>query len=442
MPGGRLVLHSLLASLAFGLVTMSAATADAGEGTGRPGDAWLTGDWGGHRTRLLDQGVDFQIGYVGEAAYNASGGIRSVVDYTGQLAVGARLDLERLVGLRDGAFQVTYTARAGRDLDRDAGLGTLQSPQEVYGRGQTVRLTEMWLEQKYFGHALTWKAGRLTFGGEFASFPCDFQNNTFCGSAPGNIAGNYLYNWPISQWATTLKVSLAGAGYLKAGVYDQNPQYLGYADKLLPVFFPGSVGVLVPVEAAWEPTFGGGTLPGSYKIGGWYASATAQSVAVDGIGAPTPLAGLPALARQGLYGGWLSFQQQVTRNRSDNPRGGLNLFLNATIANSATTIQDRQVTAGVTWTGPFAARPDDSIAFAAGMTRVSSGFVNAVPLLDALGYGPLSSKSAEYVLELDYTVAVRRGLLLRPNLQYIRSEGGSSRNTDVWVLGLKTVASF
>lgn len=442
MSRGPLSGRGLAATFAVALALLPATVAHAGEGTGRPHHSWLLGDWGGVRTRLLDQGVDFQLSHVSETAYNAVGGHRHVADYTDQVTVGATLDLDRLVDLHDATFQVTYTQRAGRDLDRDAGLDMLQSTQEVYGRGQTVRLTEMWFEQKYFDRAVAWKVGRMTFGGEFASFSCDFQNNTFCGSAPGNVAGNYLYNWPISQWATTMTVSRDGAGYLKVGLYDQNPQYLGYADKLLPVFFPASVGVLVPVELAWEPTFGSGTLPGSYKIGGWYSSATAQSVAVDGLGTPTPLAGLPALARHGLYGGWLSVQQQVTRNRTDNPRGGLGLFLNAVIADSATTIQDRQVAVGATWTGPFATRPDDAIALAVGMTRVSSGVVNAAPLLNALGYGPLSTKSAEYVFELDYAVAVRRGLLVRPNVQYIHSEGGSKLSTNVWVLGLKTVVTF
>lgn len=434
-------MHRLAAALVV-LACLASAAAAHDETTQRTGQGWLLGDWGGHRTRLLEQGVDFQLGYVSEIAYNAAGGASTLVDYTGQVTVGARLDLERLVGLHDATFQVTYTQRAGRNLSEDAGLDTLQLVQEVWGRGQTVRLTEMWFEQKYLDRAVSWKAGRLTFGGEFATFPCDFQNLTFCGAAPGNILGNYLYNWPISQWATRVQVALGSTGYLKVGAYDQNPQYLGYADKLLPVFYPGSVGVLVPAELAWLPSFGGGTLPGSYKLGGWYSSANAQSVAVNGDGQPAPHASLLALNRQGLYGGYLTIQQQVTRNGTENPRAGVNLFLNAVIADSATSIRDRQVTAGLTWTGPFATRPDDSVAFAAGMTRVSDGVVNAAPLLNASGFGPLPTKSAEYVFELDYTVAVRPGLLVRPNLQYIVSEGGGSQTANILVLGLKTVVSF
>ena len=93
----------------------------------------------------------------------------------------------------------------------------------------------------------------MPFGGDFAAFSCDFQNLTFCGSDPGNIVGDYIFNWPISQWATRVKLALNGFGYFQVGVFDVNPKYLGVQDQVLPVFFPGSTGALVPVELAWLP---------------------------------------------------------------------------------------------------------------------------------------------------------------------------------------------
>ena len=76
-------------------------------------------------------------------------------------------------------------------------------------------------------------------GGDFATFPCDFQNLTFCGSQPGNIAGGYIFNWPISQWGSRVKLNLQGFGHYQIGIYDQNQQYLGYENKLLPVWYSG-----------------------------------------------------------------------------------------------------------------------------------------------------------------------------------------------------------
>ncbi len=243
------------------------AHADPFEG---PPEPRIFGDWG-PRARLYEKGIDFQVGYVSELAYNAQGGIRNLVDYTDQVAVGATFNLERLFGFHDAVIQVTYTERAGRNLVDDAQLGTLQLVQEVYGRGQTVRLTQLWFEQEYFNRMVAWKVGRTSMGEDFALFPCHFQNLSFCGSDPGNIVGGYIFNWPISQWGSRVKVKLDGFGSYQVGAYDQNQQYLGFDNKLWPVFYQGSTGVLVPVELAWLPKFDGGKLPGSYRIGAWYS---------------------------------------------------------------------------------------------------------------------------------------------------------------------------
>ena len=70
---------------------------------------WLLGDWDGARLRLKDVGVDFQFGYVGEAAGNATGGLHREVAYADQRAAGVTLDLGRLGVVEGGAVQVTYT---------------------------------------------------------------------------------------------------------------------------------------------------------------------------------------------------------------------------------------------------------------------------------------------------------------------------------------------
>lgn len=261
------------------------------------------------------------------------------------------------------------------------------SCRKLYGRGQTVRLTQFWFAQKYLNGLLDWRIGRTSMGEDFAQFACDFQNLTFCGSPPGNIVGGYIYKWPISQWGTRLKVALGDSAYVEAGVYDQNQEYIGFADKLLPVFYPGSTGVLIPAELGWLPTLGGGSLPGSYKVGGWYSTSTANDIVLDTNSNPVGPTRLPPLQRRGLYGAYINFEQQVTRTTTDNPKGGLRLFLNATPADSATSVTDRQIAAGMVYTGPLEARPDDSIAFAMGTTHVNDGVAYTQAVQYSLGLG-------------------------------------------------------
>ena len=189
---------------------------------------WLFGDWNGERTRLKDRGIDFQFGYTGEAAYNATGGIEEDAAYADQYVAGVTLDLEKLVGLSAAQFQATITQRTGRNLSDDAELGTLQQVQEVYRSGPDDPADAVLVSPGILPAELVdWKVGRMGVGEDFASFSCDFQNLTFCGSDPGNIVGDYIYNWPISQWGTRLKFKLENFGYVQAGVYDVNPEYLG-----------------------------------------------------------------------------------------------------------------------------------------------------------------------------------------------------------------------
>jgi porin len=401
---------------------------------------WLLGDWNRVRTQLQDLGIDFQFGYTGEFAYNATGGSRSTGAYADQYVAGTTLNLDRLVGIRDATFQATWTERTGRNLSSDAGLGTLQQVQEIFGRGQTARLTQFWFDQKFANGAVDWKVGRMTVGEDFASFSCDFQNLTFCGSDPGNLVGNYIFNWPVSQWATRFKFNLDGFGYLQVGVYDANPKYLGTQNAVLPVFYSGSTGALIPVELAWLPNFGG-RLPGSYKVGAWYDTSSTNDVVSDIQGKPFTITGLPPMQHSGRYGAFINFSQQLT-SLVPNSKQGASAFLNAVVADDLTSTTDAQIAGGLIYTGPLQLRPDDDIAIALGATHVNSRVAYVQALENAVGLGPVPVQGTEYALELYYTYRPTNGLLLRPNVQYVINPGGSHLNRDALILGLKTSASF
>jgi porin len=417
--GGTLVLAALLAVSATRADDTAAKEPEA-PAAAEP-SSWLFGDWNGERTRLRDRGIDFQFGYTGEVAYNATGGIESNAAYADQYVAGVTLDLEKLVGIPAAQFQATITQRTGRNLVDDAELGTLQLVQEVFGRGQTTRLTEFWYKQSFAGGLVDWKVGRLGVGGDFAAFSCDFQNLTFCGSDPGNIVGDYIYNWPISQWGTVLKLNVENLGYIQAGVYDVNEKYLGVSKALLPVWFSDSSGALIPVELGWLPTFG--DLQGSYKFGVWYDTSEADDVVDDANGDPFELSGLPPARHRGRYGAYINFQQNLTPD--------LKVFLNAVMADDRTSTTDRQMAAGLVYTGLFDARPQDDIGFAVGTTHVNDRVADEEGI-----------EGSEYAAEIYYTWRPTPALLFRPNLQYVYHPGGNDENSNVFVLGLKTSANF
>ena len=245
---------------------------------------------------------------------NLSGGDRRIAQEAGQVALQAKFDLEKSLGLKGTSVLVTIVDRWGRDLATDAGIPALQLLNEVYGRGNIVRLEQFAWNQKWFDDRIETTVGRMAFGDEFFSYPCDFINLTFCPGQAGNLVGNYIYNWPVSQWAAVAKVNFGSEGYVKAGVFDSNhglPQHETQSRSLagLPRRFPRRN---LPAEIAWTPKFNG--LAGSYQIGGWWNNSAAPNVATSINGEPILVSGLPGVPGHGRYGFSTVLQQQLARD--------------------------------------------------------------------------------------------------------------------------------
>lgn len=401
----------------------------------------LTGDWGGERSKLHDEGVDLSAGYVSEIANNAHGGARELTRYTDQWSAGAALDLDKLLAWRGATFQLTLTDRNGRNLSADADLQTLQQVQEVYGRGQTARLTQFWIDQAWQQGAIDLKAGRMGVGEDFAAFTCDFQNLTFCGSQPGNVRGDIWFNWPVSQWGTRLKLAVGPEAKVLVGVYQDNPRYVdddwARHQGLWPNFPRGTTGALIPIEAQWTPTFGG--LAGSYKLGAWVDTSDAADVALDTQRQPLALTGGTPLERGSSGGVYLNFLQQLSGRSGGR---GTSLFLNVTQADKATSAMDRQISLGLELTGPFATRPADVIGFAVGGNHVDDRVADGILAADAATGATTPAGGYETVGELFYDWKPIAGLSLQPSVQVVHHPGGISSNESEVVLGLRTSADF
>lgn len=416
-----------------------------------PESKWMSGDWGGTRTELLDKGYDFSLDYVGEVAGNLKGGYNNdkTARYSDQFALGVKMDLEKILGWHDAEFKLAITERSGRNLSNDRisdpRAGQFSSVQEVWGRGQTWRLTQMWVKQTYFDGKLDLKAGRFGPGEEFNSFPCDFQNLAFCGSQVGNWVGSIWYNWPVSQWALRVRYNLSDELYTQVGVFEQNPSNLesGNGFKLSG---SGTKGMILPVELVWAPRVNG--LPGEYRLGYYYSTAKADDIYEDVNGQPQGLTGADPKSHSSKHGWWVVAQQQVTAHNGDANRG-LSLFANFTVHDKATNVVDNYQQVGMVYKGAFDSRPKDDIGFGVARIHVNDDVkkraqqLNGVSGIDDyndMGFVPI--QRTEYNAELYYGVHVTNWLTVRPNLQYIRHPGGVSEVDNAVVAGLKIQSSF
>ena len=407
---------------------------------------WMTGDWGGERTRLIEQGIDIKADYVGEVGANLHGGYNDdkTARYSDQFGLGVALDLQKLWGWDNTQAKIQLTNRNGQNISNDRvgdpRASTLSSSQEVYGRGHMVRLTQLWIQHQFLDGKLDVKAGYFGEGEDFNTFPCEFQNLAFCGSQVGNWATNLWYNWPVSQAALRVKYNITPELYAQIGAYNQNPSQLEHGNGFK-LSGSGTKGTVLPVELVWSPKVN--DLPGEYRVGYYKSTAPADDVKVN-----ITNDGQDYRVRDSKHGYWFVVQQQLTSHNGDASRG-LHIAANATFHDKQTNIVDNYQSLMFVYKGPFDARPKDDIGIGAARIHVNDDVKKSAELINAsIGatdysdplYTPL--RNTEYNYELNYGFHVTNWLTVRPNLQYITHPGGVDQVDNALVAGLKIQSTF
>jgi porin len=428
-------------------------TAGASEPMFSPSSRWMTGDWDGLRTELLEQGYDFQFSYQSESASNVHGGYNHdrTARYTDQFSLGTAIDLEKVLGWQKANFQLQITERSGRDItdDRltDPRTGTVgSSAQEIYGRGQTWRITTLAYQQKFLDDVLDIKVGRLPIGSDFDSTGCVFQNNSLCGGLVGH-ASTVWFNAPVGQWGGRIKVNFTPEIYGQVGAYEYNPTLVD-SNNGFKLNTAGREGTTYVGEVGWTPALGAAGMPGKYMVGGYWNSATANDVLEDRNGNFKQVSGNSADQLDGRYGMYAYARQQITSLESD-PKRGLSLFAHYSQYDKRSSTLDWQAQVGATYAGPFDARPQDAFAIGFSALHVNPALsknqrlqntTNSINDYNNPAYQPV--QRAEYVAEIHYDFKLTPWLMVRPNIQYLANPGGVYEVDNATVLGLTVNTVF
>ncbi len=406
---------------------------------------YALGDWEGYRTQLEKEGVAFQVNYTMESASNFSGGYNpsTTARYTDQWGFGTTLDLEKLLNWDDTQFQATVTSRNGQDLTQyinNPRSGGLSSVQEVWGRGQTWRLTQFWLNKGFFDHKVEVKAGRVTVGEDFDNKDSNFQNLAFGGGQAGNWRGDRWYNWPVSQWGGRVKFNFTPEVFFQVGFYNQTASNYDTGNGFR-LDGGHTEGNLVPVEAGWQPQLGADKLQGNYRVGMYYSSVRGDNYSTYSNGQYDQ--------QNHSYGGYLLLQQQLTSMEGDNQRG-LGVVVQAVMNDHKTSKTDNYQSLALVWKGPFDLRPKDEIGVGAARIHVNDDYgkmlrqtnqENGVNDYDNPTYLPIQSGS-EYNYEIYYNAHLTNWLNLRPNLQYVASPGAVSEVKNAFIGGISANINF
>ncbi|GBR42671.1 porin [Neoasaia chiangmaiensis NBRC 101099] len=412
----------------------------------------MTGDWGGLRTRLQNMGIALQGHYLQDSAGNPVGGRGKTVRYAHEVGIGADINFAQLTGHDIGVFHVLLTERAGAGIARQ--LPALNSPQEIYGSGETIRFTRLSLE-KQFGRYVDSEIGWINTENDFAqstmhwgmNLYCQFESNAICGM-PQALASNAGYGYyPTAHPGAFIKLFPFGNDRMlvSAGIYNVDPTIsnTGYAWKL---GLHHTTGVYLPFQIGWH--LGGtdteGKLPTNFKIGGYWDTSEVNNVFGQLAGFETAhvdLGNLPIEKIRGRYGGWFEGDQMLQRDAKD-PNRSTVAFMSFIWGDPRTAISPYFVTWGVVRKGTFPSRPNDTFSIGGKFNFLNPKLTNYVGALQGAGYPGLLKPSGEHAGEINYGWRPSPWLTIRPGVQYIWHPGGTNRYKNALLLDLETGVTF
>ena len=241
----------------------------------------LTGDWGGLRHQLDEDGVKFTGDYSGETAYNADGGLHRSARYSQNIKLGVQFDLSKLYGVDNaGKVQLTINDRRGNSASEDL-VGNRLPIQENYG-GLYTRLTELSYERSLFTPALNVKLGYMAMGNDLGGLDsgilCNFMNAGFCGHPLNMSGGSGWTNYPNARLGVRVKYDLSPSWQLRVAAFNVDPESNGNSSRAWHLGPKHTTGTVVPIELVYKHA---GELPGEYKLGYYYDSSDVKRIGSD-----------------------------------------------------------------------------------------------------------------------------------------------------------------
>lgn len=412
----------------------------------------MTGDWGGVRTTLEKQGVLWRGHYIAEMAGNPVGGRSQGFRYAHEIALGTDIDFKKLTGNDVGTLHFTLTERAGRSLAADS-IGNIESVQEIFGSGETVRITMLALEHPFGSHLDTeigWNNTETDFAASSVywgdSLYCLYQSNGICGM-PQALAANSGYSfYPTvvpAAWAKFYPREDHSI-VLAVGAYAVNPTIVNTHNGFQ-LGMDNVTGTYIPVELGWHRGTADdkGPYPGMYRVGGYYDTSEVKIVtnsASKYIPSGINLIDLPSESRRGRYGLWALADQMIERDEAD-PKRGIILWSAFIWGDPKTALFPYFGEIGVARKGTFSKRPNDTFNLGFVVGALNQKLAQYEGFLASQGEAA-PKQAQEMVGELNYGYEVAHWYVLRLGVQYVWHPSGQNEIPNAFVMDLQLNVTF
>ena len=398
------------------------------------------------KKKLKDMGLNLQMTYIGEVLGNVSGGRQQGVIYDGRMEFLLEADMEKIANWQGGTMHVDSYWIQGTGLTRYY-IGNLMDVSYIEAL-PTVRLYELWYEQKLADNKLALRFGLLGADSDFVSskYAQLFVNATtgwpeiFSGDMP---SGGPAY--PFSAMGFRAKYDATDSLSLVAAIYDGNPAGPGTNDpqrrNAYGLNFRLSDPALLMQEAQYKYNQDKSStgLAGQVKVGAWEHLGGFPDMRYDANGRPFTLSGLPPAMLPGNYGVYAQIDQQVFK-APDDPTKGVGVFARVFGSPDDRNLVDFYFDTGVNVSGLVRGRSDDVFGLSFAFTKISNSVRGAA--MDS-GLQPLPNYEA--LLEATYQAQIVPGWSVQPVAQYIFHPYAQLNGTDyrnAAVFGIRTTVTY
>jgi porin len=408
--------------------------ARADDGTTPPANstAWwngpyLTGDWGGSRTRMENDGIDPYLIYTSIVAANVSGGVRQDgPEYAQDVNPGVTLDMHKLVGWDDATININGVDRIGHTIRPD--VGSIYDPVQIYG-GQTYTLYNVTLEQRFLDDKAAIKIGRLSPGDDFAESPLYnyYVNNGIDGQIRAVIDDTRFKTYPFPVWGARLRFDPDPQFNLQTGLFEAPDRIADPANHGIDFALNSHDGILLVEQLGWTPTFGEAGphtgLPGHYFAGGWWSNADYPQ--------------FDTTQRTHVSYGFYAHGDQMVYRPAPGSDVGLTLFGTAAYAPQPNiSIIPFQLSGGALYQGLVPDRSNDMSILGVIWGTFSNDYANTIePTFGARA-------TSEVDLELGYRFQLNPFAYAQPDLQYVVQPGGTGAIPNAFILAAQFGLTF
>jgi len=391
---------------------------------------YLTGDWGGARDRLYDQGIDLYGLQIVDAYTQPSGGLGQSSAVNSLTLLGTDLHTDRLGWWPNGQIHITAALIETESLSQDS-IGALNSTYFNNAPTNGARLFEVWYGQKFNNNKGEVRVGTLYPFVRIAS------------NQPSSMFTNTAFDYPHFLGTTPdfgLSLPYAAAPFGVQFNYNFSPEIFfigqvsdGFQDPSGGVenFRNTSIGLSADegiegiVELSYKPNQREG-LAGNYKAGVQFH--TGQFNVNDTTDSETTQRGNAAFYAMG---------DQMLYAEPDSRTQGLTGFVKAlyTPYEDINTI-DFHTSGGLSYEGLIPGRDRDVLGLAIAYTQISGGLRNSDRAAGT------TVRGAETVAEMIYSAELTPWWTLIGSAQYIVDPGGFSDRDDALVFGLSSRFAF